>query len=79
MHYLDFSPDVFIILLTKELPFGDSLAGIVVTGGFVGTEIGGAELTLTQFLAEGVDVSQELGLVRENPCGGFLIRVRWWC
>lgn len=76
VHYLDFPPHIIIVLLAKQLPFGNRLASVDMASGLVGAEIGGAKLTLTQFLAKSVDVCEELGLVRKNP-SGFLIWL--WC
>ena len=69
VHYLDFSPNIFIIFFAKELSFGDGFAGVGMGRGLISTKKSGAELTLAELLAKGVEVSKVLGPVRKNPFG----------
>ncbi|TQE10046.1 hypothetical protein C1H46_004336 [Malus baccata] len=65
VHDLNLPPDVVVVLLAEELALGDGLAGVVGAGGLVGAEVGGAELSLAQFLAHQVMVSQPRRFVRQ--------------
>lgn len=68
MHDLDFTPDILVVLAAEELAFGDGFAGVIEASGFLGGEIGGAELALAELLADGVMVAESWGLVWEDCC-----------
>ena len=76
VHYLNLPPHIIIVLLAEELPLWDGFAGIVVARGLVCAQKCCPKLPLTQLLTYGVQGSQVLGLVGEDPCRfcGF-----WWC
>lgn len=66
MHDLDLAAHVLDIFLSDELPLGDRLAGELLAGGFLNTEVGGAELALAELAAKAVDVLELLGLALED-------------
>lgn len=69
VHYLDFSPNVVVVLLAEKFALRDGLAGVVKACSLVGAEICRSKLTLPEFLADCVILSEVLGAVRKNPCG----------
>lgn len=54
MHDLNLTPDIFHVVLVYELSGGDRLAGELLSSGFVGYEIGNAELAAPEFSSENV-------------------------
>lgn len=66
VHDLDLAAHVLDILVSDEFPLGNRLAGELLAGGFLNTEVGGAELTLTKLAAKAVNVLELLCLPLED-------------
>lgn len=69
VHYLDFSPNIVVVLLAEEFALRDGLAGVVKACALLGAEIRRSKLALPEFLADCVIMSEVLGVVRKNPSG----------
>ncbi|KAM1059948.1 hypothetical protein ACFX13_025200 [Malus domestica] len=63
VHDLNPSPDILEVLPAEELALGDGLAGLGVSGGDFGAEVGGAELALAKDSPQRVEVGEVLGLI----------------
>lgn len=66
VHDLNLAPNIVVIFLAEEFAFWDRFAGVKGSCGFMGAEVGGAELALAELLANEVVITESWGLVGEN-------------
>lgn len=67
VHYLNLPPNIVIVLFAQKLALRDGLTGVIVASLLVSAKKSSAKLALAELLAEGVEIGEGLGPIREDP------------
>ncbi|KAK3032385.1 LOW QUALITY PROTEIN: hypothetical protein RJ639_037103 [Escallonia herrerae] len=75
VHDLDFPPDILNVLLVDQLPLGYRFAGELLSGLFVGAQMGHSELASAELFPDGVERTSSIGRPKTGPSGAGLERL----